>query len=90
MEGPSFCSQLFSPGSEDYDVETRGLTPENINQLQSTREIRGNQETVTALLSRAQQYVFDSQFDEALNDLNLWPEASRDERKRNFAESIKS
>jgi hypothetical protein len=26
----------------------------------------------------------------ALNDLNLWPEASRDELKRNFAESIKS
>ena len=85
-----FCSKLFSPGSEDYDVSTRVLTPENINKLRSTSEIRGNQEAETALLSRAQQYVFCGQFDEALNDLHLWPEASRDEMKRNFAASIKS
>jgi hypothetical protein len=40
-----FCSKLFRPGSEDYGVWTRVLTPGNINKLRSTSEIRGNQET---------------------------------------------
>jgi hypothetical protein len=45
---------------------------------------------VSALLSRALQRVLCHQYDEALADLNQWPEDSRDEMKDNFAESIKS
>jgi hypothetical protein len=44
---------------------------------------------VSDLLSRALQHVFCQQFDEALKDLNLWPEATRAKMKASFADSIK-
>jgi hypothetical protein len=48
-----------------------------------------NVEIVSALLSRALQHVFCRQFNAAVSDLNLWPEASRTKMKTDFAESIK-
>ncbi len=48
-----------------------------------------NEEIVSALLSRALQHVFCRQFDEAVSDLNFWPEANRTKMKTDFAESIK-
>ena len=47
------------------------------------------EEVVSALLSRAMQRVLCHQYDQAMEDLNLWPEASRDEMKDEFAVSIK-
>jgi hypothetical protein len=47
------------------------------------------EEIASALLSRAEQRVLCHQFDEAVADLNLGPEASCDEMKDNFAESMK-
>jgi hypothetical protein len=92
---PEFCGKLFRPGSQDYDVWTRELTPENIKKLQSAKKPGVGkdidvEETASALLSRAEQRVLCHQFDQALADLDLWPEASRDEMKDNFAESIES
>ena len=91
---PEFCGKLFSAGSEDYDVWTRVLTAENIKTLQSAKRpgVAGEidvEEIASALLSRAEQRVLCHQFDEAVADLNLWSEASRDEMKDNFAESMK-
>jgi hypothetical protein len=91
---PEFCGKLFSPGSEDFDVWTRALTPENVKKLEAAKKpgVGGDidvEEIASALLSRAEQRVLCHQFDEALADLNLWPETSRDEMKDNFAESIK-
>jgi hypothetical protein len=90
---PEFCGKIFSPGNQDFDEWSHVLTAQNISRLQSSNfgstvdfEIEG---VVSALLSRAQQYVFCHQYEEALADLNLWPEASRNEVKRNFAQSIK-
>jgi len=92
---PEFCGKLFSPGSEDFDTWTKVLTPENIVKLQAEKKPGpagdfGAEEAASALLSRAEQRVFCHQFDEALADLNLWPEASRHEMERSFAESIKT
>ncbi|MGA8061453.1 MAG: hypothetical protein WA350_19890 [Candidatus Sulfotelmatobacter sp.] len=92
---PDFCGKILSPGSEDYDVWTRVLTPLNIANLKSTKKVAIGEdpkveETVSALLSRAQQHVLCHQYDDAMADLNLWPEATRDEMKHNFADSIKS
>jgi hypothetical protein len=92
---PEFWGKLFSPGSEDFDIWTRALTPENIKKLQTDQKpgARGDievEEVASALLSRAEQRLFCHQFDAALADLNLWPEASRDEMKKSFAESIKT
>lgn len=91
---PEFCDKLFS-GSEDYDIWTQTLTPENLKKLQSAQDIgvRSDvdiQEIASALLSRAFQRVLCHEFDEAAADLNRWPEDSRDEMKANFAESVKS
>jgi hypothetical protein len=92
---PEFCGKLFSPGSEDFDVWTKALTPENIKKLQAEKNSGTggdieDEEVVSALLSRAEQRVFCHQFDEALADLSLWPEASRDAMKNSFAESIRT
>ena len=67
----------------------------NLKKLQSAKKFGGEgnfelDDVVSALLSRALQRVLCRQYDEALADLTLWPEDSRDEMKDNFAESIKS
>ena len=92
---PEFRVQLFSAGSADYDGWTPVLTPENIKKLQGASKFGADgdsdvEEIVSALLSRALQRVLCHQYDEAMADLNLWPAASRDEMKDNFAESIKT
>ena len=81
---PEFCARIFS--EEDY----RNLTPEDLKRLQATGKTGvENEDTVSDLLSRALQHVFCRQFDAALNDLNLWPEATRTKMKAGFAQSIK-
>jgi len=85
-----FCSRLFSDENEDYRAWRTDLTPENIKRLQVTGNVGvENEEVVSALLSRALQHVYCRQFDAAMSDLNLWPEATRAKMKAAFAESIK-
>jgi len=87
---PEFCSRIFSDENEDYRSWTNSLTPENIGRLRPTDKIDDeNEETVSNLLSRALQRVFCRQFDDAMVDLNLWPETTRTKMKANFAASIK-
>jgi hypothetical protein len=91
---PEFCGKLLSAGSEDYDRWAEVLTPENLKKLQSARELGPKadfelDDVVSALLSRAQQEVLCHRYAEAMADLNLWPEASRDEMKEEFAASVK-
>jgi len=91
---PEFCGEIFAKTREAEDW-SRALTPENLKKLQSAKKFGGEgnfefDDVVSALLSRALQRVLCRQNDEALADLNLWPEDSRDEMKDNFAESIKS
>jgi len=93
---PDFCSRIFSAGNEDYETWNLALTPEKIDKLHSAEKVLATskeidvEDTVSALLSRAQQRVLCHQYDEALADLNLWPQSSRTAMKGNFAESIKS
>lgn len=87
---PEFCSRIFSEGNEEYRFWNTNLTPENLKLLQSTGNTSvDNEEIVSALLSRALQHVFCRQFDAAITDLNLWPEADRAKMKAQFSESIK-
>jgi hypothetical protein len=70
---------------------TRALIPENIEKLQAAKKLgpAGNadvEDIVSAPLSRAEQRVFCHQYDQALGNLDLWPESSRDEMKDHFAE----
>lgn len=89
-----FCGEIFAKTREADDWK-RTLTPENLRKLQSAKKFGGAgnfelDDVVSALLSRALQRVLCRQYDDALADLNLWPEDSRNEMKDNFAESIKS
>jgi hypothetical protein len=87
---PEFCGKIFSDENEDYRIEKQVLTPENLSKLQKGKGGEGdNEEIVSALLSRALQHVFCRQFDEALNDLNLWPEASRSDMKASFGATVR-
>lgn len=87
---PEFCSRIFSEQNDAYQGWNAELTAENIKVLQSTgNTFVENEEIVSALLSRALQHVSCRQFDEAMSDLNLWPEADRNKMKAQFAETIK-
>lgn len=87
---PEFCGKIFSDENEDYRIEKQVLTPENLSKLQKGKGSEGdNEEIISALLSRALQHVFCRQFDEALNDLNLWPEASRSDMKASFGATVR-
>ena len=85
---PEFCSIILNGGG-DYDWQKRVLTLEKIKKLPSGIE-KPNDEVASALLSMALQHAFCRQFDDAISDLNLWPEATRDDMKSDFAESIKN
>ncbi len=87
---PEFCGKILSEETEDYRIEKSVLTPENLKNLEKNEGHEGdNEEIVSALLSRALQYVFCRKFEDALNDLNLWPEATRPKMKADFANSIR-
>jgi len=87
---PEFCGKILSGESEDYRAEQRLLTTENLKKLETTgAQGVNNEEIVSALLSRALQYVFCRRFEEALKDLDSWPEAGRAKMKEGFAESIR-
>ena len=91
---PEFCDKLLSPANPDFDSWTHALTPENIKKLQSSTKVGTDvdgevQEIASALLARAEQRVLCHRYGDALADLNVWPEASREEMKDDFAESVK-
>jgi len=88
---PEFCSRIFSDENENYRAWGHDLTPENIKKLQAAGSLENleNEDIISGLLSRALQRVACRQFDTALSDLNLWPDATRPRMKAAFAESIK-
>ena len=87
---PEFCGKILSDETEDYRIAKKVLTPEELSKLPTNGVADANNVViVSALLSRALQHVFCRKFDEALADLNLWPEASRTKMKADFADSIR-
>jgi hypothetical protein len=87
---PEFCGKILSDETEDFRIAKRVVTPENLKKLEASDiSEEDKEEIVSALLSRALQNTFCRQFDEALADLNLWPEAGRTQIKADFADSIR-
>jgi hypothetical protein len=87
---PEFCGKILSEESEDYRDDQRLLTPENLKKLETTGTGDwNNEDTVSALLSRALQYAFCRRFDEAMKELDLWPEADCGKMKIGFADAIR-
>ena len=87
---PEFCGKILSDESEDYHADQVWLAPDNLKKLETTGTGDwNNEEIVSALLSRALQYVFCRRFDEAMKELDLWPEADRAKMKTGFADAIR-
>lgn len=88
-----FCGRIFSAQNQDFRQWTSYLTPEDVQRIGAatqTQDQKAKQmEIVSALLSRALQHVYCRQYDEALADLNLWPESTREKMKAEFAARIK-
>jgi hypothetical protein len=90
---PAYDTRIFSDENDDFSK----LTPERIKLLQSSQSedpakiglSQSMEEIVSALLSRALQHIYCHQFNEAMNDLDLWPLASRAKMKEDFAGFIK-
>jgi hypothetical protein len=87
---PEYCSVIFSDQNEDFGAWKETLTEANLRKLPQTNETSWDvEEVVSALLSKALQHVFCRQFDEALKQLDLWPEQTRAKMKQGFAAAIK-
>ncbi len=72
-------------------VWNENLTPAHISRLTSTGNTGvENEELISNLLFRALQHVFCRQFDDALNDLDVWPESTRAKVKVAFADALKA
>ena len=88
---PEFCSRIFSDENEDYRAWNENHTPAHISRLTSTGNTGvENEELISNLLFRALQHVFCRQFDDALNDLDVWPESTRAKVKVAFADALKA
>ena len=71
---PEFC------GSKDERLERGYLKPEDLKKLATAREQGSGdiEEIISTLESRAAQHVLCHEYDEALQDINLWPPDIRD------------
>jgi hypothetical protein len=87
---PEFCSRIFDD-EKGNDLSWKSkLTPERLERWSAgENRTQEDERIVSALLSSALQHVFCRQFDDAMSDLNLWPEATRAKMKAGFAESVK-
>ena len=91
---PDYCSAILKGEGRHYQDAQRRLTPERIKRFKNgTGSAWGsseNSETVNAVLTVALQHVFCRQFDRALADLELWPEATKAKMKADFAKAMKT
>jgi hypothetical protein len=88
-----FCPKLSVNGGYEDDWERpRELNAEALRKWQEDAPGKWeDEEVVSAVLSRALQYVFCRQFDKAEKDLNLWPEShDRAKMKADFAAAIRT
>jgi hypothetical protein len=87
---PEFCQRIFSDENDDYRGWKSALTPDNVTKLGRSEKVADdNEDVVSGLLSRALEHVYCRQFDDAVDDLNLWPEETRAKMKSDFAATIR-
>jgi hypothetical protein len=84
---PEFC------GSKDERLERGYLKPEDLKKL-ATASAQGtssydDEGIISTLESRTAQHVFCHEYDEALQDINLWPLDKRDDVVENLADAFK-
>lgn len=87
---PEFCGQILA--SSGYRLFADRLTDENAKRFESAADMQTSEaeSMATAVLSVTLQHVYCRQFDQGLRDLEIWPAATRDQMKTEFAEQIKA
>ena len=88
---PEFCGRLSGSGDRGEDWQhPKALTPEGLRKLQAQGPGPWeNEEVISALLSRALQYVYCREPKKALSDLDLWPDREREKMRADFAAVIR-
>jgi hypothetical protein len=88
---PEFCEKILGGESGEYLTDERLLTPDNFEKfrLPDGMKAEEKEDFVSALLSTALQRVFCHKFDEAMQVLDKWPDATRAKMKADFAAAIK-
>lgn len=88
---PEYCSPLFTDQNPDFHEWQEALTGTNLARLDKTGEKGAdNDDLVSAFFSKIAQHLFCRQFDEALKELDRWPESSRAQLKQDFANAVKN
>lgn len=79
-----YCTEIIK-GADSSD-----LTEQDVRQFQSQPDVKdGDQFKIAKVWSTALQHVYCHQIDEAVKDLEIWPAATRDSMKAEFANSVK-
>ena len=82
---PEYC------GTKDERLERGYIKPEDLKKLE-TASVQGrvdNEDIISRLESRTSQHVFCHEYDEAVNDIQLWPPDKRDGVMKQLAEAFK-
>lgn len=89
---PDYCGTILRGDEQNYADSSKLLTPERIKEFKSGAQPDSDEsfEMASAVLTVALQHVFCHQFDQALADLELWPEATKSKMKVDFANSIRT
>jgi hypothetical protein len=90
---PEFCPRLSASGTEQQDdwQHPDALSPEALENFRKTGAGPWeNEATISALLSRALQYLVCGEPAKALADLELWPEKDRHKMKADFAAVVRA
>ena len=87
---PEYCAPLFTDQNQDFRIWNQDLTDANLARLASTGpDNADNEEIVSSFFSKIAQHLFCRQFDQALTELDRWPESSRVQLKQDFAKAVK-
>jgi hypothetical protein len=88
---PDYCGVILREDEQNYAAASKLLTPERTKEFKSGTQPASyeNSEMASAVLTVALQHVFCHQFDQALADLELWPDATKSKMKADFANSIR-
>ena len=89
---PDYCGTILRGDEQNYADSSKLLTPERIKEFKSGAQPDSDEsfEMASAVLTVALQHVFCHQFDQAMADLELWPEATKSKMKVDFANSIRT
>jgi len=87
---PDYCPAILQNDGQNYAEAKAQLTPERIQAFKNGTQSGSdeNEEMRSAVLTAATQHVFCRQFDQAMEYLELWPDATKNKMKADFAAAI--